>query len=101
MYATNIIAHLHQGSFPLVCHAEPVEASLSFPVEQGIVLPILHDDGNYIERERIGAEVKRRLSVVEELSALVTANLQRATHLRQSILQQAFEVKLVPVGTTD
>ena len=30
------------------------------------------------------------LSVVEELSALVTANLQRATRLRQSILQQAF-----------
>ena len=42
------------------------------------------------EQERIVAEVERRLSVVEELSALVTANLQRATRLRQSILQQAF-----------
>lgn len=46
------------------------------------------------EQERIVAEVERRLSVVEELSALVTANLQRATRLRQSILQQAFEGKL-------
>ena len=47
------------------------------------------------DQERIVAEVERRLSVVEELSALVTANLQRATRLRQSILQQAFEGKLL------
>jgi type I restriction enzyme S subunit len=50
------------------------------------------------EQERIVAEVERRLSVVEELSSLVTANLQRATRLRQSIFQQAFEGKLVPTG---
>jgi hypothetical protein len=42
------------------------------------------------EQERIVAEVERRLSLVEELSALVTVNLPRATRLRQSILQQAF-----------
>jgi hypothetical protein len=36
-----------------------------------------------------------RLSAPGELSALVTANLQRATRLRQSILQRAFEGKLV------
>jgi type I restriction enzyme S subunit len=52
------------------------------------------------EQERIVAEVERRLSVVEELSALVTANLQRATRLRQSILQQAFEGKLVSEKAT-
>jgi type I restriction enzyme S subunit len=46
------------------------------------------------EQERIVAEVERRLSVVEELSALVTANLQRATRLRQSILQKAFTGQL-------
>ena len=39
---------------------------------------------------RIVAELERRLSVVEELEAVVTANLQRATRLRQSILQNAF-----------
>ena len=33
---------------------------------------------------------ERRLSVVEELEAVVSANLQRATRLRQSILQKAF-----------
>ena len=47
------------------------------------------------EQERIVAEVERRLSVVEELSALVTANLQRATRLRQSILQKAFTGELI------
>jgi len=38
----------------------------------------------------IVAEVERRLSMVEELEAVVSANLQRATSLRQSILQKAF-----------
>ena len=46
------------------------------------------------EQSRIVAEVERRLSVVEELEATVEANLQRATRLRQSILQKAFEGKL-------
>ncbi len=47
------------------------------------------------EQQRIVPEVERRLSVVEELEAVVNANLQRATRLRQSILQRAFEGKLV------
>ena len=42
----------------------------------------------------IVAEVERRLSVVEELESVVTANLLRATRLRQSILQKAFSGKL-------
>jgi len=48
-----------------------------------------------VEQQRIVAEVGRRLSVVEELEAVVNANLQRATRLRQSILQRAFEGRLV------
>lgn len=51
------------------------------------------------EQQRIVAEVERRLSVVEELEAVLNANLQRATRLRQSILQQGFEGKLVPQFT--
>jgi type I restriction enzyme S subunit len=35
---------------------------------------------------QIVAEAERRLSVVEELEAVVSTNLQRATRLRQSIL---------------
>jgi hypothetical protein len=36
----------------------------------------------------------RRLSVVEELESVVSANLQRASRLRQSILQKAFSGQL-------
>jgi type I restriction enzyme S subunit len=46
------------------------------------------------EQTRIVAEVERRLSVVEELEAVVTTNLQRATRLRQSVLQKAFTGEL-------
>jgi len=45
--------------------------------------------------ERIVAGVERRLSVVEELSALVESNLKRATRLRQAVLQEAFTGRLV------
>jgi type I restriction enzyme S subunit len=46
-----------------------------------------------VEQKRIVAEVERRFSVVDQLDAVVTANLQRATRLRQSILQNAFTEK--------
>ena len=64
---------------------------------------ILRDDGlsygDYVEQLTFllflkMAEVERRLSVVEELESVVTANLQRATRLRQSILQRAFTGEL-------
>jgi len=51
-------------------------------------------DHRFTEQTRIVAEVERRLSVVEELESVVTANLQRATRLRQSILQKAFRGEL-------
>jgi type I restriction enzyme S subunit len=43
------------------------------------------------EQKRIVAEVERRLSVIDELESVVTANLARATRLRQSVLQKAFQ----------
>ena len=46
------------------------------------------------EQTRIVAEVERRLSVVEELEAVVSANLKQAARLRQSILQKAFTGEL-------
>jgi type I restriction enzyme, S subunit len=42
------------------------------------------------EQFRIIAEVERRLSLVEEIEAVVDANFQRATRLRQSILAKMF-----------
>ncbi len=44
------------------------------------------------EQTRIVAETERRLSVVEELEAIVSTNLQRAIRLRQSILHRAFQI---------
>jgi hypothetical protein len=41
------------------------------------------------------AELERRLSVVEELEAVVSTNFRHATRLRQSILQKAFTGGLV------
>lgn len=46
------------------------------------------------EQERIVAEVERRLSVIDELEALVTANLTRGSSLRRSILSEAFSPTL-------
>ena len=45
-------------------------------------------------KQRIVAEVERRLSVAEEGEAALTANLHRAQRLRQSILKQAFAGRL-------
>ena len=46
-------------------------------------------------------EVERQLSVVEELEAVVSANFQCATCLRQSILQKAFTGELFTADNTD
>lgn len=46
------------------------------------------------EQKEIVAEVERRISVIDEVGATVEANLTRAVHLRQSILQQAFSGRL-------
>jgi len=53
------------------------------------------------EQERIVAEVDRRLSVLDELEAVVEHGLKRAERLRQAILKRAFEGKLVPQDPDD
>ena len=65
--------------------------NLNAPTIEALAVPL----PPLAEQSRIVAEVERRLSVVEEMEATVEANLQRATRLRQSILQKAFEGKLV------
>ena len=59
-------------------------------VYQKDLLPLTIALPPFEEQSRIVAEVERRLSVVEEMEATVETNLQRATRLRQSILQKAF-----------
>lgn len=65
------------------------QPNLNTNIIKSIVVPL----PPLAEQERIVAEVERRLSVVDELEATVTANLQRAARLRQAILQQAFTPK--------
>jgi hypothetical protein len=62
---------------------------LSGVAEQNMCIPLSPP----AEQRRIVTEAERRLSVVEELEAVVPANLQRATRLRQSILSRAFQGK--------
>jgi len=66
-------------------------ASISMSKLKGLPVPIPPPP----EQTRIVAEVERRLSVVEELESVVTANLRRASSLRQSILTKAFTGELV------
>jgi type I restriction enzyme S subunit len=53
------------------------------------------------EQAEIVREVEARLSVVDQLAAQVEANLKRAARLRQGILKQAFDGRLVPQDPTD
>lgn len=47
------------------------------------------------EQRAIVAEVERRLSVIEELEATVSANLIRADLLRQAVLRKVFVGALI------
>jgi len=61
-------------------------ASISMTKLKGLPIPL----PSFAEQERIVAEIERRLSMVDELEATITANLQRALRLRKGILEQAF-----------
>ena len=53
------------------------------------------------EQHQIVSEIERRLSVADQLEKVVEQSLKQAERLRQSILKQAFEGKLVPQDPTD
>ena len=53
------------------------------------------------EQEEIVQEIESRLSICDQLEATIIENLQKAEALRQSILKQAFEGKLVPQDPND
>jgi hypothetical protein len=69
-----------------------IDAMLAAP--RGCTVAMQNDHCLVPLRTRIVPEVERRLSVVEELESVVSANFQRATRLRQSILQKAFTGQL-------
>ncbi|MBD2162621.1 restriction endonuclease subunit S [Limnothrix sp. FACHB-1083] len=53
------------------------------------------------EQNKIVEEIESRLSICDSLETTITENLQQAEALRQSILKQAFEGKLVPQDPND
>lgn len=53
------------------------------------------------QQERIVAEIESRMSVIEQMEALVEMNLKRAETLRQSILRMAFSRQLNPCGASE
>lgn len=53
------------------------------------------------EQKHIVSEVERRLRTLNALESVVNANLQRATRLRQAILQKAFSGELVKATAVD
>ncbi len=48
------------------------------------------------EQQRIVEEIESRLSLAEEIEAVIETNLKRAERLRQAILKKAFSGELVP-----
>jgi len=62
-----------------------------------LTIPIL----SFEEQEEIVQEIESRLSICDQLEATIIENLQKAEALRQSILKQAFEGKLVPQDPND
>ncbi|HUC01542.1 MAG TPA: restriction endonuclease subunit S [Candidatus Paceibacterota bacterium] len=74
-----------------------VQPNLNLSIVASIAVPL----PPLAEQKRIVSEVECRLSVADEIEQVLSANLQRAEHLRQSILQQAFTGKLVPQDSSD
>ncbi|WP_353121172.1 restriction endonuclease subunit S [Planktothrix agardhii] len=54
-----------------------------------------------LEQDKIFEEVERLFSVIDQLEKTIDSNLKRSEKLRQSILKQAFEGKLVPQDPND
>ena len=53
------------------------------------------------EQQRINAELRRQISLMDETATATTTDTRRADRLRQSILKRAFEGKLMPQDPND
>lgn len=71
--------------------------NLTLEICRDVEIPIC----DQLEQEQIVQEIESRLSICDQLEATIIENLQKAEALRQSILKQAFEGKLVPQDSND
>ncbi|TVP70767.1 MAG: type I restriction endonuclease subunit S [Leptolyngbya sp. LCM1.Bin17] len=74
-----------------------VQPNLNLGIVENTIFPIC----SFEEQEKIVEEIESRLSICDRLEADIETNLKKAEALRQSILKQAFEGKLVPQDPND
>ena len=65
-------------------------------ISQGVIASATIQLPSVSEQALLIAEVERRFSVLDQVESTVQASLARCTLLRQAILKQAFEGRLVP-----
>jgi type I restriction enzyme S subunit len=70
-------------------------------LNQDILSSIVFPIPSFTEQKKIIEEVERLFSVTNQLEKTIDSNLKRAEKLRQSILKQAFQGKLVPQDPND
>jgi len=71
--------------------------NLNEDILHGVPVPLCSP----IEQDKILEEIESRLSICDQLEATIIENLKKVEALRQSILKQAFEGKLVPQDPND
>ncbi|MEI2577505.1 restriction endonuclease subunit S [Scytonema sp. PRP1] len=91
------LAYLHNGRFQKIARWTTNIAHLGSTRFAELEFPL----ASINEQKAIVTEIERITSIIEQIEKTINANLKRAEKLRQTILKQAFEGKLVPQDPND